>query len=115
VADIPLQDDLVYTIPILTDDSAGNPVPPPAGDVFSVSSSDAASLGAAIGTTAAGNPAVVLTPLKQTATGIVVTVSDSAGLTQDVATFDIVADTAPKSIALDFANETTVGQAVPPS
>ena len=39
MADIPLQDDLVYTIPILTDDSAGNPVPPPPGDTFSVSSS----------------------------------------------------------------------------
>src|SRR5271157_5708430 len=48
---------------LLTDEASGDPVPAPAGDTFTVVSSNPASLGAAIGATAAGNPAVVLTPL----------------------------------------------------
>lgn len=112
MADIALQDDLVYTIPILTDDGAGNPVPAPAGDVFTVASSSP-SLTAAIGATAAGAPAIILTPTVLAGTGYVVTVTDSAGLAQDVATFDITQDQAAKSIALDFANETTVSQPAP--
>lgn len=114
MADIPLANDLIYTIPIVTEDAAGNVVPPPTGDTFSAVSSDPSSLGCVIGAVASGAPAVVLTPLKQAATGVTVTVTDSAGLTQDVATFDIGPGTATM-IALDFKDETTQSQAVPPS
>lgn len=114
MADIALANDLVYTIGIVGIDGAGNPAPLPAGDVASAVSSDATALGVTIGTIGAGAPAVVLTPLKQNATGVTVTVTDTAGLTQDVATFDIGPGVA-KSLGLDFANETTTPQPVPPS
>jgi hypothetical protein len=115
MADIPLANDLVYTIGVIGVDGAGNPAPLPAGDVVSAVASDPTSLGVAIGTIgSAGAPAVVLTPLKQNATGVTVTVTDTAGLTQDVATFDIGPGVA-KGLGLDFANETTTPQPVPPS
>src|SRR5208337_2235780 len=63
MANFELLNDEVVMIPILTDDASGDPVPAPSGDTFTVVSSNPASLGAAIGATAAGNPAVVLTPL----------------------------------------------------
>lgn len=115
MADIPLSNDLVYTIGVIGVDGAGNPAPLPAGDVVSAVASDPTSLGVAIGTIgSAGAPAVVLTPLKQNATGVTVTVTDTAGLTQDVATFDIGPGVA-KGLGLDFADETTTPQPVPPS
>jgi hypothetical protein len=114
MADIPLSNDLVYTIGVIGLDAAGNPTPLPSGDVVSAVASDTTALGVAIGTIGAGAPAVVLTPLKQNATGVAVTVTDTAGLTQDVATFDI-GPGVPKGLGLDFKNETTVSQPVPPS
>lgn len=114
MSDIPLSNDLVYTIPNVGIDPAGNIVPLPPGDVVSAVSSDPTSLGAAIGTTGSGASATVLTPLKQNATGVTVTLTDTAGLTQDVATFD-VGPGVPKGLGLDFAHETTVSQPVPPS
>lgn len=112
VANFEILDDTVVTIPILTDDAEGNPVPPPTGDTFSVTSSSA-SLTAAIGATAAGNPAVVLTPTVQASPNITVTVSDSAGLTTFAQLCDIVADTTPKAITLDLAAATTQPQPPP--
>lgn len=114
MADIPLANDEIYTIPIVAEDAAGNIVPPPSGDTFTAVASDPTSLGVVIGATSSGAPAVVLTPLKQNATGITVTVTDTSGLTQDVATFDISSG-APSLIALDFAHETTSSQPIPPS
>lgn len=114
VADTPLSNDLVYTIPVVGADQAGNFVPLPSGDVVSAVSSDTTALGVTVGATGTGAPAVVITPLKQNATGVTVTVTDSGGLTQDIATFDIGPGVA-KSIALDFTNETTTSQPVPPS
>lgn len=114
MADTPLSNDLVYTVPVVGADQAGNFVPLPSGDVVSAVSSDTTALGVTVGATGTGAPAVVLTPLKQNATGITVTVTDSGGLTQDIATFDIGPGVA-KSIALDFTNETTTSQPVPPS
>jgi hypothetical protein len=115
-----LANDTIATIPILTPDGEGGFVPPPAGDTFSVASSNPASLGAAIGTVTttegnavAGGPAVVLTPLVQASPGLTVTVTDSAGLTAWTQTVDIVADLSPKSIVLDVADATQTSQAVP--
>ncbi len=115
MANFELLNDEVVTIPILTDDAAGAAVPPPSGDVFTATSSNPTSLGVAIGATASGAPAVVLTPLVQVSPGLVVTVSDSKGLSSFALTVDIVADTTPKAIILDIADATEVSQPVPTS
>lgn len=110
-----LKCDTIATITITTVDVEGDIVAAPSGDVFSVSSSDATKLTAAIGTDASGHAAVVLTPLVRAATGLSITVSDTAKLTSDVQVIDIVADLTPSAIGLDLANATTVSQPVPAS
>lgn len=112
MADFPLQNDKVYTVPIVTLDAAGGAVPAPQGDTFTVTSASA-SLGAAMGQTASGAPAVVLTPMVQAGTGYEVDVSDSAGLSVYKGLFDIVPDVAPMAVSLDTADATTIAQAVP--
>jgi hypothetical protein len=113
VPNFELNNDAVYTLPILTTNSAGTVEPPPAGDTFTVVSSNPASLGAAIGKTAAGGPAVVLTPLVQASPNITVTVSDSAGLIQAVQICDIVVDVSDTNVVLDTADATHTSQPVP--
>lgn len=113
VPNIQLANDTIETITIVTTDAAGATVAAPAGDVFTVVSSNPASLTAAIGTDKSGAPAVVLTPLVQVSPGLTFTVTDSAGLASDAQGVDIVADLAPKAIGLDIADATTVAQAVP--
>ena len=108
MANFELANDEVATIPILTDDASGAAVPPPAGDVFSVVSSNPASLGAAV-----SGSSVVLTPLVQVSPGLSITVSDSAGLSSFTLGVDIVADTTPKAIVLNLAAVTETLQAVP--
>lgn len=108
-----LNSDAVYTIPILTTNVAGTVEPAPAGDTFSVTSSAPASLGASIGKTAAGGPAVVLTPLVRASPSITVTVSDSAGLVQAVQICDIVVDVTPTNVVLDIADATHTAQPTP--
>ena len=115
MANIQLANDEILIIPILTDDAAGTPVPPPTGDTFSVVSSSA-SLAATIDTTTlvpAGTPGVMLVPMVQVSPGLSFTVSDSAGLTAFVQGVDIVADTTPKAITLDVAHEVMQSQPVP--
>lgn len=115
MANIELPNDEVLIIPILTDDTAGNPVPPPAGDTFSVASSSP-SLTAVIDITTLappGTPGVKINANVQVSPGLSFTVSDSAGLTTFVQGVDIVADTTPKAITLDFAHEVAQPQAVP--
>ncbi len=115
VANIELANDEVLIIPILTDDAAGTPVPPPAGDTFSVVSSSP-SLMAVIDTTTlmpAGTPAVKINAAVQMSPGLSFTVSDSAGLTTFVQGVDIVEDTTPKAISLDVAHEVMQSQPVP--
>lgn len=107
-----LPNDEVVTIPILVDDSSGDPVPAPAGDTFSVTSSSP-SLNAIIGATAAGNPAVVINATVKASPGLSFTVSDSAGLTSFTQMVDIVPDTTPSAITLDLADATEVSQPVP--
>ena len=115
MANYPLKNDQIVTIPILTDDAAGDPVAPPSGDAFAVVSSIPASLNAEV----SGNN-VVLNALVAAhmnpagaAPDLFFTVSDSKGLTTFVQVVDIVADTAPSAITLDFANATTASQPVP--
>jgi hypothetical protein len=107
-----LPNDEIVTIGIQTTNSAGAVEPVPTADVFTVTSSSP-SLGVAIGATAAGNPAIVLTPLVQVSPGITVTVSDSAGLKLATQLVDIVSDVTPKNIVLDLPDATSVPQPVP--
>ena len=110
MANFELANDEIATIPILTDNAAGLPVAPPAGDTFTAVSSNPASLGVAV---IASPAAVVLTPLVQLSPGLTVTVSDSAGLSAFTQIVDIVADATAKAITLDIANATEVPQPVP--
>lgn len=107
-----LPNDEVVTIGIQTTNSAGTVEPVPSGDVFSAASSSP-SLGVAIGATAAGNPAVVLTPTVQASPNITVTISDSAGLKQATLVVDIVPDVTDTNIVLDVADATHASQPVP--
>lgn len=107
MANFEIPNDIIATIPILVDDAAGEPVPAPAGDVFTAVSSSP-SLGVAI-----NGSSLVLTPLVQASPGISVTVSDSAGLASFTQIVDIVQDTTPKAITLDLAHVTGAPQPVP--
>lgn len=108
-----LPNDEVVTITIKTTDSAGAVVPVPAGDTFSVVTSNPASLSATIGKDAGGNPALVLAALVQASPGLTVTVTDSAGLPQAILAVDIVPDVAPTNVILDLPDATHTTQAVP--
>lgn len=108
-----LASDEVATITIKTVNAAGSVEPYPAGDVFTAVSSNAASLGAAIGADASGNPALILTPLVQASPGISVTVSDSTGLVQAVQLVDIVVDVKPTNVVLDIADAVLSSQTTP--
>jgi hypothetical protein len=107
-----LTDDEILTVPILTQTATGTTEPAPVGDVFTVVSSNA-SLNAVIGTTAAGNPAVVMNALVAASPGITITVSDSAGLVSAVQIVDIVPDNTPTNVVLDFADATSSPQPAP--
>ena len=106
-----LPNDEVVTIPIMTQNSAGVTEPMPAGDVFTVVSSNPASLNAVIGT--GTTPTVVLNALVQLSPGLSFTVSDSAGLGVATQIVDIVADVTPTNIVLDLADATHTAQPVP--
>jgi hypothetical protein len=112
-----LVNDAVVDIMITTIDAAGNLVPAPAGDTFTVVSSDTASLNAVIGTMPsgafAGKTSLRINALVQLKAGMTVTVSDSAGLSTDVQTIDIVADATAKAITLDLVDAVLTPQAVP--
>ena len=119
MANFELADDTIAAIAIHTVDGAGNVVPAPAGDVFSVVPSDPTKATAAIGTMPsgpmAGAVALILTPLVKLAPGLTATITDSAGLTLYVLTFDIVADLTPKAISLDVVDAVLTPQPVPAS
>lgn len=113
MANYQLQNDWVAVIPIVAHDAAGDVVPAPAGDTFTVSADDAASLNVAIGTNSAGNPAVVLNALVPLASNVTCTLSDSAGLQVDVFGVDIVEDVTPTALGLDFTAIEHTMQPVP--
>jgi hypothetical protein len=113
MANLQLKNDEVMHIGILTLDNVGGIVPAAAGDVFSVVSSNPASLNAVIGTMASGAPAVVINALVQESPGLTFTVSDSAGLAVFTETVDIVIDTTPTAMGLDLTTIETSAQPVP--
>jgi hypothetical protein len=111
MADFPLLNDRVYSVPIQAINGAGAVEPDP-NDVFTAVSASP-SLGAAIAMDASGNPMLVLTPMVQAGTGYLVSVSDQNNLKAVSATFDIVQDTTPVALQLDLADATSVPQPVP--
>lgn len=110
-----LPNDEVLTITLKAVNSGGAFEPLPAGDSFTATSSDPASLNAVIGTDSSGNVALVVNALKQAATGVTVTVTDSTGLIAATQVFDIVTDQTPTALVLDIADATHVPQPVPAS
>lgn len=113
MANFQLKNDAVVTISIKEiDQTSGAALPIPAGDTFSVSNDNPTALNAVIGTDAAGNPALVLNALMQAASGVNVSVSDSAGAKAASLVVDIVADVVP-DLVLDTADAVSVPQAVP--
>lgn len=116
MANYPLPNDEVVAIQILTDDIAGDPVPPPPGDTFAAVCSIPASLNAVVSGSILTINALVaghLNPPAPADPDLFVTVTDSAGIQKYVLVVDIVADTAPKAIMLDLANAVVTPQPVP--
>jgi len=99
---------------ILVKDADGAVVPAPASDVFTVTSADTTgSCAFTIDKMLDGAPAVMMQPLKRTATGIPYEVKDSAGLTVDDDTVDIVTDLTAKAVGLDLAAPEITAQPEP--
>lgn len=115
MANFELANDEILTITVKATNASGAFEPIPAGDTFTVTSSDPTSLNAVMGTDASGNVAVVVNALKQAATNVTVTVTDSAGLQAATQVFDIVADATATALALDIVDATHVPQPVPAS
>ena len=119
-----LNNNEVYTIALIDHDANGNVVPMPAGDVVSVAAAGtfAASLSAALDSAGTG---VVLTPMVvesdagNSGGGISIVLTDSAGLTEDSATqnilFDIVVPPPGPAVTegLDLTNVTMASQPTP--
>ena len=116
MANFELLNDEVVTIPILTDNAAGTPVTPPAGDTFSVTSNIPGSLNAVVnGATVVLNALVQqhLNPAPPAAPDMFITVTDSAGLSSFIQVVDILPDASAKAITLDLVHTTEVSQPVP--
>lgn len=72
-----------------------------------------ATLAAAIGADAGGNPLLIVNALVPVGNGVTVTVSDSDGLTVVTQVFDIVMDETPENVVLNLAAATHTAQPVP--
>jgi hypothetical protein len=108
-----LLNDEIATVTIKATNQGGLTEPLPSGDVFTVVSSKPASLTAAIGKDAGGNPAVILTPLVQASLGLSITVTDSSGLKAATLGVDISQDVRPANIVLDVVDATFTSQPTP--
>jgi hypothetical protein len=113
MANLQLKNDQVMAIGILTIDNMGTVVPAPAGDVFTVTSSNPASLNCVIGTMASGAPAVIINALVQASPGLSFEIADSSGLAVFDEGVDIVEDFTPAATGLDIANAEVSAQPVP--
>lgn len=113
VPNFELANDEVLTITVKATNSAGAFEPIPAGDTFTATVSDPTSMNAVMGIDSAGNVAVIINALKQAASNVTLTVTDSTGLTAATQVFDIVTDATPTALVLDIADATHVAQPVP--
>lgn len=120
MANFQLKNDFVADILITTINDAGAIVPAPAGDIDSVISSDPTKLAATIGVMPvpspfAGSPSLHLVPvMKGPFVGtLTATLTDSAGLRQDVVGVDIVEDLTATALSVDVTNVVMTPQAVP--
>ena len=99
-------------VPIETLDASGKPVPPPAGDTFTVASSNPTAMTASIGVMPSGplqnQTAAVLVGLAVGA-GVTATLTDSDGLTADVQIVDVIpAADPPVTDFLDISDAVVV-------
>ncbi len=115
-----LANDMIDDIPIVVMDAAGALVPAPAGDVFTVVSSEIPEVfvHAVIGTMpsgpAIGAPSLRINALMQLSTApVTLTISDADGLQSFTLVVDVVADLTPKTIALDIVDVVHTAQPVP--
>lgn len=93
----------VAHVAIMTLDQFGNPIPAPAGDVDSATSADPTQFTAGISLDANGNPQADVTPQVQTnSAGVLISVTDSAGLTPF--TFTVTVSRGPSRPASLFGN-----------
>jgi hypothetical protein len=122
MADIPLNNNQVSTIPLVYRDQAGAVVPKPAADVASAATTGphAASLGVTMVALPSGQAAVQLTPMVAESDaangggGIGLDLTDTAGLPMEQSyTFSISPNLSPTALDLDTAAMTTVPQAAP--
>lgn len=113
MANFELKNDQVATITLKTTNAEGQVEPYPSGLVFTAQSSNAASLGVAIGQDASGNPALILTPLVQQSPNLSVIVNGNDGLASVTQIVDIVEDNTPTNTILDLADATFTVQPVP--
>jgi hypothetical protein len=115
MANFELANDAVAYIPIQTLDAEGNPVTPPAGDTFTVASSDPG-LTATVGTMPSGPlqgaACAVLTPVVAADANVTVTLTDADNLTAYSIVVDIVSGS-PTQDFLDVAGVVLVPQAAP--
>jgi len=99
-------------VPIQTLDAGGKPVPPPAGDVFTLASSDSVNAPVTLSTMPSGplsgNAAAAIVGVGVVA-GATITLTDSAGLTADVQIVDVIpAPDPPTTDFLDISDAVVV-------
>jgi hypothetical protein len=99
-------------VPIQTLDAGGKPVPPPAGDVFTLASSDSVNAPVTLGTMPSG-PLAGQAAAEVVGVGVVagatITLTDSAGLTADVQIVDVIpAADPPTTDFLDISDAVVV-------
>ena len=99
-------------VPIQTLDASGKPVLPPAGDTFTVVSSNTAALTASVGVMPSGplqNAAAAVLVGLTVAAGVTATLTDSDGLTADVQIVDVIpAADPPTTDFLDISDAVVV-------
>src|ERR1700730_16920278 len=118
MANYELANDMVDDIMITVVDDNGDIVPAPAGDTFTVASSDAATVNAIISTMPSGpmlgKPSLRMNAMKKLSTApVTVTVSDADGLKSFALVVDVVADLTPKALNLDIVDATHTPQPIP--
>jgi len=107
MANTQLPNNVVRQMDILVEDAAGNKVPAPANDTFTVAANNPTIMAATFlagSASHSGNPAVQINALVQSATGAngpSFTLSDSAGLQSFTETFDVVENQTPTQLAVD--------------
>jgi len=115
MADYRLDNNKVYTFTIGTKmDATGAPTVPLTGNTFAAVSSDPAAVNVFIGRDANANPAVIANAMVRSASGVTLTVNDTAGSKVCEFVVDVGDEIPPASdLTLDTVNVTHEAQPVP--